>query len=42
MQFAPDGIPMVMLTEKAIQVKDSLPDEERYFIENLMQKHLEW
>lgn len=41
MQFDKDGTPLVMLTEKAIEIKDSLPDDERYFIENLLNKHLE-
>lgn len=41
MQFASDGVPMVMLTKEAVELKDSLPDEERFFIENLIEKHLE-
>jgi len=41
MQFDSDGTPMVLLTQKAINIKDNLPDDERYFIENLMNKHLE-
>lgn len=41
MQFDLDGVPAVLLTEKAIKIKDSLPDEERFFIESLIKKHRE-
>lgn len=41
MQFDSDGTPMVMLTQKALNIKDSLPDDERFFIQNLLEKHKE-
>jgi hypothetical protein len=28
-----------MLKEETVNIKDSLPDEERFFIENLLRKH---
>jgi len=41
MQFDTDGVPMVMIKdyEYTIKIKDTLPDEERFFLENLIQKH---
>ena len=39
MNFDNDGTPMVMLKEETVNIKDSLPDEERFFIENLLRKH---
>lgn len=38
--FDKDGIPMVMIkdVEHVMNVKDTLPDEERYFLENLLYK----
>ena len=41
MMFDKDGTPMVMLKnlEYAMNIKDSLPDEERFFLENLIYKH---
>lgn len=39
MNFDNDGVPMVMLKEETVKIKDTLPDEERFFIENLLRKH---
>jgi len=41
MQFDSDGVPMVMIKdlEYTINIKDNLPDEDRFFLENLIQKH---
>jgi hypothetical protein len=39
MNFDKDGTAMVMLKEETVKIKDSLPDEERFFIENLLRKH---
>jgi hypothetical protein len=39
MSFSKDGIPMVMLTQEAVNIKDTLPDEERFFIENMLNKY---
>jgi hypothetical protein len=43
MAFDTDGTPMVMIKdlEHTIKVKDTLPDEERFFLENLIYKHQE-
>lgn len=41
MQFDTDGVPAVMLTDMAVEIKDTLPDEERFFIESLIKKHRE-
>lgn len=38
MAFDKDGTPMVMLTQEAVDKKDMLPDDERFFIENLIEK----
>jgi hypothetical protein len=38
MNFDKDGTPMVMLTQRAIDEKEDLIDEERFFIENLINK----
>ena len=39
--FDSEGIPMVMIKdiEETLKIKDTLPDEERYFLENLIYKH---
>lgn len=39
--FDKDGVPMVMIKdiEHTMKIKDTLPDEERYFLENLIYKH---
>ena len=41
MVFDGDGVPMVMVKdlEHTIKIKDTLPDEERFFLENLIYKH---
>lgn len=39
MSFSEDGVPMVMLKQEAVDIKDTLPDEERFFIENMINKH---
>ena len=41
MMFDKDGIPMVMIKdiEHVMKVKDTLPDEERFFLENLIYKY---
>lgn len=41
MMFDKDGTPMVMIKdiEHVMKVKDTLPDEERFFLENLIYKH---
>lgn len=43
MTFDTDGVPMVMIKdlEHTINIKDTLPDEERFFLENLIYKHQE-
>lgn len=38
MKFDDDGVPMVMLKPDTVKIKDSLPEEERFFIENLLYK----
>jgi hypothetical protein len=30
---------MVMLKQEAVDIKDTLPDEERFFIENMLNKY---
>lgn len=37
--FDKDGIPLVMLTKEAVDIKDTLPDEERFFVENMLNKY---
>jgi hypothetical protein len=39
MSFDKDGTPMVMLKPETVTIKDTLPDEERFFIENMINKH---
>jgi hypothetical protein len=39
MSFDKDGIPLVMLKKEAVDIKDTLPDEERFFIENMLNKY---
>lgn len=39
MTFDKDGTPMVMLKQEAVDIKDTLPDDERFFIENMINKH---
>lgn len=39
MTFDKDGIPMVMLKQEAVDIKDTLPDDERFFIENMLNKY---
>ena len=41
MVFDTDGVPMVMVKdfEHIMNIKDTLPDEERFFLENLIYKH---
>ena len=41
MTFAEDGTPMVMVKdyEYTMKIKELLPDEERFFLENLIYKH---
>ena len=39
MNFSKDGTPMVMLKPETVAIKDSLPDDKRFFIENLLNKH---
>lgn len=43
MMFDKEGTPMVMIKdlEYTKNIKDSLPDEERFFLENLIYKHEE-
>lgn len=38
MNFDGDGTPMVMLKSETVAIKDTLPEEERFFIENLIHK----
>jgi len=42
MKFDKNGTPMVILKdlEYTKNIKDSLPDEERFFLENLMEKYI--
>jgi hypothetical protein len=39
MNFDKDGSPMVMLKSDTVAMKDSLPDDKRFFIENMLNKH---
>lgn len=39
MNFDKDGIPMVMLKESTVAIKDTLPDDKRFFIENMLNKY---
>jgi hypothetical protein len=39
MNFDKDGSPMVMLKADTVAMKDSLPDDKRFFIENMLNKH---
>jgi hypothetical protein len=39
MSFDKDGTPMVMLKPETVAIKDTLPDDKRFFIENMLNKH---
>jgi hypothetical protein len=39
MNFDKDGTPMVMLKPETVGIKDTLPDDKRFFIENMINKH---
>jgi hypothetical protein len=39
MNFDKNGSPMVMLKADTVAMKDSLPDDKRFFIENMLNKH---
>ena len=39
MSFDKDGTPMVMLKPEAVAIRDTLPDDKRFFIENMLNKH---
>ena len=39
MKFDQDGVPLVLLKPEIVQIKDTLPDDQRFFIENLLRKH---
>lgn len=39
MAFDKDGVPMVMLKPDTVAIKDTLPDDKRFFIENMINKH---
>jgi hypothetical protein len=38
MKFDQDGVPLVLLKPEIVQIKDTLPDDQRFFIENLLRK----
>ena len=39
MAFDKNGAPMVMLKDETVAIKDTLPDDKRFFIENMLNKH---
>jgi hypothetical protein len=39
MNFDKDGTPMVMLKESTVAIKNTLPDDKRFFIENMLNKY---
>lgn len=41
MNFDKDGTPMVMLKPETVAIKDTLPDDKRVFIENMLKKYKE-
>jgi hypothetical protein len=41
MNFDKDGTPMVMLKPETVAIKDTLPDDKRVFIENMLNRYKE-
>ena len=41
MAFDKDGTPMVMLKPETVAIKDTLPDDKRFFVENMINKSKE-
>jgi hypothetical protein len=39
MNFSKEGVPLVMLKPETVAIKDSLPDDKRFFIENMLNKY---
>lgn len=39
MTFDMDGTPMVMLKPETVKIKDTLPDDQRVFVENMLNKY---